>query len=150
VGTPTSPAHDHRMVAVTMRPADVTTAATTHELEVAPATVAPAAVDDAVLDAVEGTDLDYTHVAVRGVVGGWLIGSLVFVVLAWLGLRDAGWGWWLGVGLGTALWVGPFFGLLFANAAFQLRLEEARRRQSVGHPVVEVPRSASRPIDLAA
>ena len=76
----------------------------------------------------EGTDAEYGRVAVRGLIGGWVLGSVVFVALARLGLPDVSWSWWLGVGLGTAFWVGPFFGLLFANAAFQLDLEAARRR----------------------
>jgi hypothetical protein len=77
---------------------------------------------------IEATDGQYGRVAMRGLIGGWVLGAVLFVGLARLGLPDVGWGWALGVGLGTAFWVGPFFGLLFANAAFQLDLEEERRK----------------------
>jgi hypothetical protein len=115
-----------------------------------------APVDDVADDAAEGSDVQYGRVAARGVVGGWLVCSVLFFVIARLGLPHAGWCWWLGAAVGAAAWVGPFFGLVVANAAFQLRLEDAeRQRRAMGRSApTDASRPSSRPVtqpvDLAA
>jgi hypothetical protein len=109
---------------------------------------------DSVDPAVEGSDAMYARVGVRGVIGGWIVCAVVFGLIARLGLPEAGWRWWLGVALGTALWCGPFFGLVVSNAAFQLRLERAapERRVSRSRLATEdvAGRAGGDEIDLAA